>query len=408
MLLAVSAVVALVVLVASPLAGMALVPNGEQEAQDTAAVSVAILALAAYCQVWSAMLSAVLGAVRRFVSSALFYLLSSAVAVALGAGLMAGVGIEGAAIGALGAAVVLLAAHLVYTRRLQFAALPEWRSLRGSEAWRLAATALAGASVPVVLQITATISLAAVSGRTGAVTAYSYAYFVTVLTTGITAGVIGLVTMPNLIAALHERGARAAEDYLAEMAPFSVFLYIPLAAGYAVFGRPLVDAVLEGPLSPGTVDILWDASRIFLLMGLAWALLAPLTTVALSLQRYRALAAIAAVMIPVHALLVIPAASDGPVTAAGAHAVSGTILVIAIMVMVFGRRTASAGLRAVVACLPAVPLALLFPLVGLVIEPDGLATAIAGLAVAATLYAVLGVWLWRSVGGRSLTLLRAR
>ncbi len=37
--------------------------------------------------------------------------------------------------------------------------------------------------MPVVLQLTATISLAAVSGRTGAVTAYSYAYFVTVLAT---------------------------------------------------------------------------------------------------------------------------------------------------------------------------------------------------------------------------------
>ncbi len=38
---------------------------------------------------------------------------------------MAAVGIEGAAIGALGAAVVLLTAHLIYTRRLRFVALPD-------------------------------------------------------------------------------------------------------------------------------------------------------------------------------------------------------------------------------------------------------------------------------------------
>jgi hypothetical protein len=183
---------------------------------------------------------------------------------------------------------------------------------------------------------------------------------------------------------------------------------VPLAVGYAVFGRALVDAVLEGPLSADTIDILWDSSRIFLLMGLAWALLAPLTTVALSLQRYRKLAAIALAIIPVHALLVIPAASEGPVTASGAHAVSGTLLVIAIMVMVFGRRTPRAALRAIVACLPAALLALVFPLVGLVIDPDGLAGALAGLTVAAILYGVLGVLLWRSVGGRALTLLRAR
>ena len=407
MLLAVSAVAAALLLVASPLVGRALVPSGEAQARDTAAVSVAILAVAAYCQVWSAMLSAVLGAVRRFVGSALFYLLSASVAVALGAALMEAIGIEGAALGALGAAAVLLVAHLTYTRGLGFTVLPEWSALRREEAWRLTATALAGASVPVVLQLTATISLAAVSGRTGAVTAYSYAYFVTVLATGITAGVIGLVTMPNLISALQQRGAAAAEDYLAEMAPFSIFLYVPLAVGYAVFGRSLVDAVLDGSLSTGTIDILWDASRIFLLMGLAWALLAPLTTVALSLQRYRALAAIALAIIPVHALLVIPAASEGPVSAAAAHAVSGTLLVIAIMVMVFGRRTPRAALRAVVACLPAAALALVFPLVGLVIDPDRLGTALAGLALAAVLYGVLGVLLWRSVGGRALALLRS-
>ena len=47
-------------------------------------------------------------------------------------------------------------------------------------------------------------------------------------------------------------------------------------------GCPFVDAVLLGPLSRENVDLLWDVSRIFLLMGLAWTMLAPLIAVVMS------------------------------------------------------------------------------------------------------------------------------
>jgi peptidoglycan biosynthesis protein MviN/MurJ (putative lipid II flippase) len=406
-LAAAGAVAAGALLVSSPLLGRALVPSASSATKSTAAASVAILSGAAFCQIWSAALSAVLGAARRFVSSALLYVLSSAVAVGVGSVLMAFVGIAGAGIGVLAGAAVLLAGHLAYLRRFRFPASPAWRLAARRATWKLAALAAAGAAVPFVLQLDATISLATVSDRAGAVTAYSYAYFVTVLATGITAGVIGLVTMPGLVASVAERGREVAEEYLTATAPFSVFLYLPLAAGYATFGRPILDAVLEGPLTSASVQLLWDASRIFLLMGLSWALLAPLTTLALSLGLYARLALVALALVPVHAALVIAASRVGPVTVAAAHATSGTILVVAIMLLVFRRAALRAVGHAFVASIPAAPLALVFPAVGAIgLAGHGAARALGGLVLAGVLYVALSVKFWPAVGGRAVELLR--
>jgi O-antigen/teichoic acid export membrane protein len=215
--------------------------------------------------------------------------------------------------------------------------------------------------------------------------------------------------MPNLIAALHEGQPGTLRAYLREMAPFAVFFYVPLAAGYAVFGRPVLDALFEGPLTEGTVDLLWDTSRIFLLMGLAWCLLVPASTIALSLQMFRELAIMAICMIGVHAALVIPAGTLGPRAVAAAHAISGTLVVVTVLVIVFRRESLRAGLEALWASLPAGLLALVFPVLGLTVLGDGsVAGACAGLLIGAALYVALGIGMWPSVGRRALRLLMER
>ena len=50
--------------------------------------------------------------------------------------------------------------------------------------------------------------------------------------------------------------------------------------------------MLDGPLSASTVALLWDASRIFLLMALTWAVLSPMTGLALSLKLFGGLSLI--------------------------------------------------------------------------------------------------------------------
>jgi peptidoglycan biosynthesis protein MviN/MurJ (putative lipid II flippase) len=397
-----------VVVVASPLLGRAIVPNAPGDAQTTASVSLAVLAFAAYCQIWAAALSAVAGAVRRFMVSALLYVLSAAVAVAVGATLMAIVGIYGAAIGVLLGAGVLLAGHFTYLHRLGFVALPSLPRLRERPSWTLTLSALAGAAIPFALQISLTISLAAVSSRTGAVTAYTYAYFLTVVATGVTASSLNLVTMPDLIVALEREGRSAAHDYMQAVTPFAVFLFLPLAAGYTFLGHAVVEAILGDRLGAGTVDLFWDLSRIFLVMGLGWTVFVAATTIALSQRRYRQLAIVGVAMLAVHATAVVIVSSTGSIAVGIVHACTGSLIIALPLVLVFGRRAVIEAVGAAWVSLPAAGLALVFPSLTALGADDTAAGALGLLVLGAAVYVALGAALWPSVGRRTLQLLLAR
>ena len=401
---AAGALVCAVLACLSPLLGRALVPGAPSEAQVTAGVSVAVLAAAAWAQIWAAALSAVLSASRRFASGAVLYASSSALTVVLAAALLVPFGVLGAAFGLLASAAALLAGHAAYLRRFGFAVRPAWRAVASRETWRLVGRALAGAGVPISLQVNLSIALAAVSRQGGAVTGYTYAYFVAVTISSITSATIGLTTIPQLVQALATRGRAVADEYLAAVAPFSVFLYVPAAAGYAFLAHPLLVALLQGPLTPSTVALLWDASRIFLAMALAWAVLAPMTGLALSLKLFRGLSLISLACVVVQVALMVLRGGQGPLAVATAHAANGALLVVLVMVLVFGARAGSAATHALRASAPAFPLALVFPALAVAGFDDGPLLALAGLVVGGALYLGLAVWLWPTVGRRAVRL----
>ncbi len=405
-LVAAAAVMAGVLALSAPLLGRALVPSASGDAQSTAVTSVAILAAAAWCQIWAAALAAVLAASRRFVASAALYAAASAFTVALAAALMTAVGITGAAVAVAASAILLLAAHLLYLRRLGFRAGPEWRAIGRGATWRLVARAAAGAAIPVTFQVNLSIALAAVSSQRGAVTGYTYAYLAAVMISGVTSATLGLTTMPSLVAALHERGRAVAREYLDAISPFSVFVYVPVAAGYACFAHPLLDALLGGSLTPQTLDLLWDASRVFLLMALGWALLAPLTTLAFSLELFSGLAAVSVATIATQVVLVLVARPHGPFAVSVAHAVTGVVLVLLVLVLVFRRAAPAAGAHAVMLSLPAPALALVFPAVAALGLDGSVPAAILGALIAGALYVALALMLWPAVARRALALLR--
>jgi peptidoglycan biosynthesis protein MviN/MurJ (putative lipid II flippase) len=407
-LLTVAAVAVIVVVASAPLLGRAIVPSASHDAQTTASVSLAVLALGAYCQIWAAALSAVAGAVRRFTVSALLYVASAIVSVGLGGALMATIGIYGAAIGVVASAAMLLGGHLVYLHRFAFVALPSWRWLRERASWTLTLTALAGAAVPFALQIDLTVALAAVSSTTGAVTAYTYAYFLTVVATGVTASSLNLVTMPDLLVALEQRGSVAARSYMRAVTPFAVFLYLPVAVGYASLGHPVVRAVLGGRLAGNTVDLFWDLSRIFLIMGLAWTVLVAGTTIALSQRRYRQLAIVGVGMVALQVLVVVIVSSSGPTAVGIGHACVNSLLIGLPLVLVFGARAGIEAAAAVRLSLPAAAFALVFPVAGALGVGGSVAGALALLILGAVVYVALGTILWPSVGRRTVQLLLAR
>jgi peptidoglycan biosynthesis protein MviN/MurJ (putative lipid II flippase) len=407
-LVAVTALVCAASLPLAPLLGRAVAQAAAPEARETATISLLLLSGAAFCQVWAAALSAVLGAARRFAVSAALYTASSLVTVAVAALLMAVIGIEGAPIGIVAGAASLLAGHLAYTRRFGFAPRVGWRAVGDAASWRLMGQALSAAAIPVALQLSVTISLTAISGEVGAITAYTYAYLFTVVLTGVTASSVGLVTMPDLVAALAQRGREAAREYLRVITPFGAYLYVPLAAGYAAFGNPILSALLSADLSDSTFELLWDLSRLFLLMGLTWTLLVTGTTAALSLRLYRPLLLASASVVGVHALGVALAEQEGTIAVAVVQICSSTLLLLLPMLLVFGRQLAWAVATAVGTSAPALALAAVYPALAATGLDDSLAGAFVGLVGATAIYFGLGAALWPSVGRQTFRLLLAR
>jgi len=398
---------AVLLLCGAPLAGWLLTAGAQGGGFEVAAGTLAILAPAAFCQLLGAAQSATLAAGQRFTVSAALYVASSATTVALASILMLVLGALGAAVGVLGGALVLAFGHVFYLGRFGLAARPRLRLLRERASYRLAASALGGAALPLAFQVNLSIALAVVTGAVGVVTAYTYGYFLPVLLTSLAGASIGFVSMPKLVADLERHGTAAAEDYVRVLAPLGAFLYLPLAAACAALGRPVLDAVLEGPLAPATIDLLWDILRIFLVMGIAWVLATPASTAALSMRRYRSLALIALCALPTQLVAVSIAASQGPRAAATAHAVIGVLMVIAVFVDVFGRNAARLGATVIARSSPAAMLALVFPALAAV-TPDGwiahLAAAIVGLAA----YLGLAFVLWSDVRHRLLALVGVR
>ena len=390
---AVAVVLAGTLVVLSPALGEAL-NTGDLE---TAITSLAILAVASGLQVAAASQAAALAAAMRFVASAMLYVISSAAALVLATGFMLAFGAVGAAIGVLGGSAVLYLGHVAYLRRLGVHAGVAVGELRERRTWRMAGAAAGGSAVPLASQVMLTIALAAVSGVVGTVTAYTYGYFVALLLASVTAGAIGFTSMPGLVGDLGSRGADAALGYLRTFAALGAFLYVPLAAAVATFGRPVIDRALAGPLSIETLDLMWDILRIFLVMGLCFVLLTPVNTLALSMQRLRAFVFAAVVAVIAQLVIVVPLGRTvGAEAVAVAHATIAVGMILLVAVGVFGRRMPAAVGSAVVAALPGIALAVVFPLLALV-APDGWVASIGFSLIGIALYVGLGVLLWPRV-----------
>jgi peptidoglycan biosynthesis protein MviN/MurJ (putative lipid II flippase) len=398
-----------VVVVLSPVLGPLLTPGLPAHARAIAAVCLAILALASYAQIAGAALASALAAVRRFPASSAIYVLGAGGSLVLGTVFMALFGIVGAAVGVLGGSATILLGHVAYLRRFGFRVAPAVRALRDRRTWHLAALASAGTALAFAQQMQLTVALAFVSSTVGAVTAYTYGAFIAALLASATIYVVGFVMLPGVLAALSAAGERAALDYLVGTVPVAFYLYVPIAVAYATFGRPVVDAVLGGSLSAQSLDLVWDTSRIFLLMNLALAIQVPAGAIVLALRRYRALVIAAVAGLVVHVVGVAVVSGSGPVAVAVVHAAVGAAMLVPILALGFGGYVWREAGRCIVRSLPVAPLALIFPALTLVLPAaSGLAGAVGLSALGMLLYVAIGYVAWPAVGGRTVGMLLAR
>ena len=94
---------------------------------------------------------------------------------------------------------------------------------------RIAAEVLSGAALGFALQTNLAISVVALGAQDGAITAYSYAYFMTAMLLSLSSLPLALVTLPDLVGAVRRCGRRAVADHLVRCAPFAYAIVLPLA-----------------------------------------------------------------------------------------------------------------------------------------------------------------------------------
>ena len=318
--------------------------------------SLAVLAIASFGQIWSAALAATLAAARRFYASAACYVVASVTTLVVAVGLMLAVGVLGPRSACWRAPSCCSAATCCTCGGSASPPTPGPLLLASSSTWRLAGRAGASASWPLAQQLQLTIALAALATPVGAVTAYTYAFFVGAILYNITGATLGLVTLPSLVADLARQGRETAMTYLGITAPFGAFLYVPVAGAYAACGYPILDAVLGGSLSPETLTLLWDVSRTLLVMCFVWTVLTAVSNAALSLRLLRGLTVLSVVALVVQIVVQSLLSDPSGETVAIVHASVGSGMFVALLVVVFRERSLTALARVAATCWPVVPL----------------------------------------------------
>jgi O-antigen/teichoic acid export membrane protein len=405
----VAAVLCAVIVVASPLLGNVLMSNGTAEARRAAKLSIAPLGLAAFFQIWAAVLAAVLTGARRFVGTSLFFVIGSATSLITGGLLLLVAGIAGAAIGLLLGALTMASLHLGYLARLHFVAWPRARAVGEKESWISTGRAAAAAVLPIVLQLNLTISLGLVAATTGLVTAYTFGYLATVVLIGAIASTIALVTMPSLIVSLHRDDNDNGRSYLGETAAFGTFLFLPIALSYALFGHQVVESVLGSVLSDPIREFFWNTSRIFLVMGLFWALFTPVITLAMSQKRYVLLARTALFIFVLHIALVIPLSHVGAIDVVVGHATSGALAMLILLTAMFHSQSPRLVWEIFRSAAPSFMLGVVFVIVAVAFpQPQTLVAALGVSILSTAIYVVAGIIFWPAVAGRMARMLFAK
>ncbi len=400
-ILPIVALVCVLLAALAPLIGMLLTLEAPSRTRSVATASIVLLGLAAFFQVWAAVTAAMLVGARRFVATSLFSVLSLFVSVVLSIALIYAWGIIGASVGmAIGAAVFALA-QVFYLKTFEFSALPRLTSIRERESWTVVGRMASAAALPIVMQLYLTIALATVSSEAGAATAYTYAYLTLTVIAGATIGTIGMVTMPLAVDALHQHGVGAAIPFLRDAGSAAFFLFWPLALAYSLFGYPVVEAVFAGSFDASTLQLFWDGSRVFLIVGVAWAFGLPFTTFALARHQYARVAAISVVQLPVHLLAVQIASGSSPLTVVAVHTATGIFLVASLSFALLGWNAVRALGAMFAASWPCVAIGMVFVALRLVVgDPETVVVSIGCIVGGGLLYMAIAFKATPNLGGR--------
>jgi O-antigen/teichoic acid export membrane protein len=399
---------ALVILAAiAPLAGQLLTLGLPADKRWIAVLTLIVLAPAAFMQIYAAAQSATLSAARRFTFSASLYVGAGAVALGFSALLLELIGILGGAFGLLIGALLLAGGHSLYLRRFGIRPRPRLAWLRERVQRELIFKLVAGAGLGIALQLNLAIALAMISGDPGAITAYSYAYFLASMMLAISSLPLGLVTLPDLVIRIASEGRKAAAEHFLRVTPYALAVLMPLVFAYAADARPVLEAVFAHSMSDHTIDLLYDLGLILVAAAIPTALLFLGGMVTLASGRSRAYLAASVAGIAVQVPIVVAASFLGPRAVAAGHAVTSVVITAFILRTAFGPgwfEIAREGLRR---SAPALAFSTVFVLLRLPLGTDpGVVWSCGSALVALLAYVALAVRFWPSVSMAFVDLVR--
>lgn len=384
------AIVAGAMLALTPLLAPAISGSLPADVRDTTVVALVILLPAAFLHVVAAAFSGALGAHHQFGFSAVTYVATGTVSLAVSIGMLYAIGPLGAGIGVLSGTVVLAAAHARRGRALNIRVRLTRNALRERAQWHVAAEVLSGAALGFALQANLAISLAALGTQAGAITAYSYAFFMAMMILALSSLPLALVTLPGLVDAVQRSGRTAVREHLVRFAPYAYAVVLPFVAGFLGFGRAIITWVFEPFVHAAVAQLMFEIGRALVVMTVPATLfyLASAASLPATTPRQRLVAAGATVALHAAAVAIV---SGDPQAVAWAHAAAMTLSTIVLLVQVLRRDALVAVILALRGVAPVVVAAAPILIGGLIIGSSAPAAAIAATAVLAVLVYVVAL-----------------
>lgn len=406
--LSVGIAASILLLALSPLLGYLLTRGLGGTAHTTAGLVLAVLVPAGYLQIQSATLSAALGSARRFIFSSLAYVVTTALTVVMTAIFLLLFGVIGAAFSILIGAFLVTAVHFFYMSKFGSMVFPRFSWMRDRKEWKVPLLLIYSAAIGLALQLDLTVALSAISSSASAITDYTYAFFLMSLFIGVSAAALSLVTVPQLVSDVASRGQAAGHEYLAKMIPHAFAVLIPLLAGFAALGEPLLSAIFHSSLSGRDIAQLYDIALVMISMTVAMVILINIYVVTLATGRQQRAAVIAVTSVLLQVALVIPISKYGVLAVAAAHsfvvAVTAVFLLRATLDSAWIKTTA----RALIRSAPAVAISSVFLFARLVTGDDpSWYVATLSLLVAGAIYSIVVLALWPSVGSSFIGIVKS-
>lgn len=340
----VSAVLALALVAAGPLVAFRgplahlLTGSTSGDAHDAAQTALWLFAIAGTAQLVAGLGAAALGALDRFVVVSVAYL-SAGVASVLGVAVLAGPLDVTAVPVALAAGSLLNAALMVRGLvatgwRVQLHPIQTAVGL-GRRLWNMVSGAAPYAGSQAMFVVS--VALAARMGG-GDATVYTYAFFAASFIVGASSGSVGIALAAPL-AQTWDRSPASLTPHLRPIVALGATLTFPVLGIAAIAGPDLAAIVFGSQLSASDTNAL--AGSFVALGGFVLAMLAitvPLLA-AFAMSRYRAVAAVAAVTVLVHAgLSIAGATADRLEVLAAVASVSTVLMLVGLLIVVFGSR----------------------------------------------------------------------